>query len=122
MALNSVNLVGYAGKDPEVKFFETGTVKCSFSLAVNRRRKGEEDHPDWFDIELWGKTAEIAGEFVRKGSLVGVSGSLVFSRWQDRSTQEAKERPVIKGEQLDLLARPRTGGGDGQGIPDDEEF
>ncbi len=111
MLLNQVNLVGRAGRDPEVRYFETGTVLCTFTLAVNRiKRKSatadpQVDTPDWFDLEVWGKTAEIAGEYVRKGSLVGISGNLAFSRWADRSTQEAKERPVIKVDQLEFLGR-----------------
>lgn len=108
MSLNMVTLVGRAGRDPEVKFFETGSVKCTLTLAVNRlRRKGEADTPDWFDLELWGKTAEVAGEFVKKGSLIGVTGSLAFSRWQDKTTHEARERAVIKVDRLDLLGSKR---------------
>lgn len=53
MSLNLVTLVGRAGMDPEVRYFESGKVVCTFSLAVNRFRKGE-DKPDWFNLELWG--------------------------------------------------------------------
>ncbi|AGY56263.1 single-stranded DNA-binding protein [Gloeobacter kilaueensis] len=121
MSLNMVTLVGRAGRDPEIRYFESGTVKCSLTLAVNRlRRKGEEDKPDWFDLEIWGKTAEIAGEYVKKGSLIGVSGSLAFSRWTDKVTKEAKERPVIKVDRLELLGSRRDGGADSS--PDEEDF
>ncbi|GAB4217972.1 MAG: single-stranded DNA-binding protein [Synechococcales cyanobacterium] len=102
MSLNSITLVGRAGRDPEVRYFESGKVVCNFSLAVDRRRKGE-DKPDWFDLELWGRTAEVAGEYVRKGSLVGVQGSLSFERWKDRSTGEDRQKPVIKVDRLELL-------------------
>ncbi|BAC90428.1 single-stranded DNA-binding protein [Gloeobacter violaceus] len=105
--LNQVHLVGRAGRDPEVRYFESGNVLCTVTLAVNRiRRKGEqEDQPDWSDLEIWGKTAEIASEYVRKGSLIGISGALAFNRWSDRTTQQARERPVIKVDQLELLGR-----------------
>ena len=73
------------GGDPDVKYFESGTVKCSLTLAVNRRTKNS-DQPDWFNLEIWGKTAQIAADYVRKGSLIGVTGSLKFDRWQDRNT------------------------------------
>jgi len=124
MSLNMVTLVGRAGRDPEVKYFDSGSTKCSLTLAVNRqRRKGEEVPPDWFDLEIWGKTAEIAGDYVRKGSLIGVTGTLVFSRWQDKVTQEAKERPVIKVDRLELLGSRRdSGGGGGGSLPDDDSF
>ncbi|MDX2271138.1 MAG: single-stranded DNA-binding protein [Cyanobacteriota bacterium] len=102
MSLNTVTLVGRAGKDPELRYFESGKVVCNFTMAVNRRRKGE-DQPDWFDLEIWGRTAEIAGEYVRKGSLIGVTGSLKFDRWKDRQSGEDRQKPVISVERLDLL-------------------
>jgi len=102
MSLNSVTLVGRAGRDPEVRYFESGKVVCNFSLAVNRQRKGEEK-PDWFDLELWGRTAEVAGEYVKKGSLIGVQGSLTFDRWKDRSTGEDRQKPVIRVDRMELL-------------------
>ncbi|NJK63200.1 MAG: single-stranded DNA-binding protein [Synechococcaceae cyanobacterium SM2_3_1] len=102
MSLNMVNLVGRAGTDPEVRYFESGKVKCNFPLAVDRRRKGE-DKPDWFNIEIWGRTAEIAGEYVRKGSLIGIQGSLRFDHWKDKNTGEDWQKPVISVDRLDLL-------------------
>jgi len=102
MSLNLVTLVGRAGRDPEMRFFESGSSVCNLPLAVNRRRKGD-DKPDWFDLEIWGRTAEIAGEYVRKGSLIGVTGTLKFDRWKDRSTGEDRQKPVIRVERLDLL-------------------
>jgi single-strand DNA-binding protein len=123
MSLNMVTLVGRAGKDPEMRYFDSGKIKCALTLAVNRvKRKGDEDKPDWFDLEIWGKTAEIAGEYVRKGALIGITGSLSFSRWQDKTTQEAKERPVIKVDRLELLGSRRDSNGGGAEPPDDEDF
>ncbi|AGY58619.1 single-stranded DNA-binding protein [Gloeobacter kilaueensis] len=113
--LNQVNLVGRAGRDPEIRYFETGTVLCTLTLAVDRlRRKGTDEQPDWFDLEIWGKTAEIAGEYVRKGSLLGITGALTFSRWTDKTTQERRERPVIKVDQLELLGSRERRSGDSE--------
>jgi single-strand DNA-binding protein len=122
--LNLVTLVGRAGKDPEMRYFDSGKIKCALTLAVNRlKRKGEEDKPDWFDLEIWGKTAEITGEYVRKGSLIGITGSLSFSRWQDKTTQEAKERPVIKVDRVELLGSKRDSNSGESELPDgDEDF
>ena len=106
MSLNVVTLVGRVGGDPDVKYFESGTVKCSLTLAVNRRTKNS-DQPDWFNLEIWGKTAQIAADYVRKGSLIGVTGSLKFDRWQDRNTGSNRSKPVIKVDQLDLLGSKR---------------
>ena len=102
--LNSVVLVGRVGADPEIKYFETGRVKTTFSLAVNRPVKRTEgvDNTDWFRIELWGKQAEIANEYVRKGGLVGIEGRLEFNRWTDQSGQK-QEMPIISANNLRLL-------------------
>ena len=101
-----MTLVGRVGGDPDVKYFESGTVKCNLTLAVNRRSKNN-DQPDWFNLEIWGKTAQIAADYVRKGSLIGVTGSLKFDRWQDRNTGSNRSKPVIKVDQLDLLGSKR---------------
>ncbi|NJL87145.1 MAG: single-stranded DNA-binding protein [Leptolyngbyaceae cyanobacterium SM1_1_3] len=106
MSLNTVTLVGRVGGDPDVRYFESGSVKCSLTLAVNRPTS-RSDQPDWFNLEIWGRTAEIAANYVRKGSLVGITGSLKFDRWQDRSTGAARSRPVIKVDRLDLLGSRR---------------
>lgn len=115
--LNSVVLVGRVGADPEIKYFETGKVKTTFNLAVNRPVKRTEgvDSTDWFRIELWGKQAEIANEYVRKGGLIGIEGRLEFSRWTDAQGQK-HEMPLIAATNLRLLgnkneSRP-SGGGD----------
>ena len=106
MSVNVVTLVGRVGGDPDVKYFESGSVVCNLTLAVKRRSK-RDDQPDWFNLEIWGKTAEIAANYVRKGSLIGVSGSLKFDHWQDRSTGASRSKPVIRVDNLDLLGSRR---------------
>ena len=106
MSVNRINLIGRAGRDPEVKFFDSGKAKCTFSIAVDRRSSRSEE-PDWFELEIWGKTAEVAGNYVRKGKQVGIVGSLKFDRWQDKNTGEERSRPVILVDQLDLLGSNR---------------
>lgn len=106
MSLNVVTLVGRVGSDPDVKYFESGSVVCNLALAVNRRSSRDEK-PDWFNLELWGKTAEVAANYVRKGSLIGVSGSLKLEHWQDRSTGVDRSKPVVRVERLELLGSKR---------------
>ncbi len=106
MSLNVVTLVGRVGGDPDVKYFESGSVLCKLTLAVNRRTKNS-DQPDWFTLEIWGKTAQVAADYVRKGAQIGVTGSLKFDRWQDRSTGANRSMPVIRVDQLDLLGSKR---------------
>jgi single-strand DNA-binding protein len=110
--MNVVMLVGRAGRDPEMRYFESGRVKTTFSLAVNRPTKEKET--DWFDIELWGRQAEVAGEYVRKGSLIGVEGRLDFSRWTDDSGVR-HVKPYIHGSNLRLLGSKKDGMGDAGG-------
>ncbi len=120
MSLNVVTLVGRAGRDPELRYFESGNVVCNVSMAVNRRSKRDEK-PDWFELEMWGRTAEVAGDYVRKGKLFGVTGTLKFDRWKDRNTGEDRQKPVIRVERLELLGSrqdDRQSGGGGF----DEEF
>lgn len=106
MTINVVTLVGRVGADPEVKYFESGTVVCNLTLAV-RRRSSRDDKPDWFNLELWGKNAEVAANYVRKGSLIGISGALKLDHWQDRSSGAARSKPVVRVDRLDLLGSKR---------------
>ncbi|HEY9861084.1 MAG TPA: single-stranded DNA-binding protein [Candidatus Obscuribacterales bacterium] len=106
MSLNVVTLVGRVGGDPDVKFFESGSVVCNLTLAVDRRTRNS-DQPDWFNLELWGKTAQVAADYVRKGSLIGVSGALKFESWQDRNTGATRSKPVIRVDRLELLGSKR---------------
>ena len=106
MSLNVVNLVGRVGGDPDVKYFESGKVVCKLTLAVNRRSRNSEQ-PDWFNLELWDKTAEVAANYVRKGSLIGIQGALKIETWVDRTTGANRSKPIIKVERLDLLGSKR---------------
>jgi single-strand DNA-binding protein len=128
MGVNSITLVGRAGRDPEVKYFESGSVVANLTLAVNRRSR--DDEPDWFNLEIWGKQAQVAADYVRKGSLLGIIGSFKLERWTDRSSGEERSRPVIRVDRLELLGSRRDaesgggfqgGGGYGGGEPSGEE-
>ena len=105
MAINSVNLVGRAGRDPEVRYFESGTVVANLTMAVNRRNR--EDEPDWFNLEIWGKQAQVAADYVKKGSLIGISGSFKLDSWKDRNTGEDRNKPVVRVDRLELLGSKR---------------
>ncbi|NJR68997.1 MAG: single-stranded DNA-binding protein [Synechococcales cyanobacterium CRU_2_2] len=106
MSLNIVNLVGRVGGDPDVKYFESGSVVCNLSLAVNRPTRNN-DEPDWFRLEIWGRTAQVAADYVRKGSLIGVTGSLKLESWEDRNTGAKRTSPVVRVNRMDLLGSRR---------------
>ncbi|WP_094513922.1 single-stranded DNA-binding protein [Synechococcus sp. MW101C3] len=139
MGVNSVTLVGRAGRDPEVRYFESGSVVANLTLAVNRRSR--DDEPDWFNLEIWGKQAQVAADYVKKGSLLGIIGSFKLDRWTDRTTGEERTKPVVRVDRLELLGSKRDadqgayddggagggfggggyGGGFGGGEPSSEE-
>ena len=105
MGINSVTLVGRAGRDPEVRYFESGTVVANLTMAVNRRNRNDE--PDWFNLEIWGKQAQVAAAYVKKGSLIGITGSFKMDSWKDRNTGEDRNKPVVRVDRLDLLGSKR---------------
>ena len=80
-------------------------MKCTLTLAVNRLKR--DDPPDWFELEIWGKTAEIAANYVKKGGLIGIQGSIKIDTWSDRSSGANRSKPVIRVDKLDLLGSKR---------------
>ncbi|MCA1990653.1 MAG: single-stranded DNA-binding protein [Coleofasciculus sp. S288] len=103
LSINSIHLVGRVGVDPDVKYFESGSVLCKLSLAVDRRSRNTEQ-PDWFNLELWGKVAEVAANYVRKGKLIGIRGSLEIQEWTDRNDGSDRSKPIIRVAELELLS------------------
>lgn len=106
--MNTATIVGRAGQDAsEPKYFESGKIKTSFSLAVSRwDSKTKEEVTDWFNIEVWGKQAEFAGEYVKKGRQVVVDGKISISKWTDQSGEE-RERFLITANNVRLLGSKR---------------
>lgn len=107
--MNNITLVGRCGADPEVRYLESGKVVAELRLAVNRRSRDEE--PDWFNLKIWDKQAQVAADYVRKGSLIGVIGRLEMEKWTDRVSGEQRSKPVIVVGRLELLGpKPEAGG------------
>ena len=102
MEINTINLVGRAGREPDVRYFESGSIVANFTLAVNRRSRDEE--PDWFNLEIWGKQAQIAADYVKKGSLIGITGIFKIDSSKDKNTAEDRYKPVIRVDRLNLLS------------------
>src|SRR5687768_3992280 len=96
---NSVVIVGRLGQDPEIKYFESGSVKARFSIAVDRTFSRENRVTDWFTVEVWGRQAEFAGEWLKKGSLVSVTGQLEVNRYTDQAGNP-KEWPFIRANDV----------------------
>ena len=98
---NSITLVGRAARDPEVRYFESGTMVAKLTLAANRRSRG--DDPDLFNLEIWGKQAQIAADYIRKDHLIGIIGTLRIDCVIDRISDELHTRYVVLVDRLDLL-------------------
>jgi single-strand DNA-binding protein len=118
-SVNKVILIGNLGKDPEVKYTPQGTAVARFSLATNERYKdksGEwQDRTEWHNIVAWQRTAEIAGEYLKKGRTVYVEGRLRTDSWDDKETGQKKYRTEIVVSDLVLLGGGREAGDEGGG-------
>lgn len=109
--MNTATIIGRAGQDAEIRYFESGKVKSTFSLAVNRwDSKTKTEIPDWFNVEVWDKQAEIAGEYVKKGREIAVDGRISISKWTDQSGEE-RERYLIVANSIQFLGSKRDAEG-----------
>lgn len=117
--VNKVILVGNLGRDPEVRSTTSGQPVATFSLATNRRwndRQGNrQEETEWHQIVCWGRQAEVAGEFLRKGKQIYVEGRIQTRSWDDRQTGEKKYRTEIVCENFQMLGQRGDGGGGGYG-------
>ena len=101
--INIVNLVGSAVQSPKIHYFNSGKTLCKFSLLVKSNSDNDGALCESIDLELWNKTAEVAVKYVPKGRLIGITGSLKFSRWLDRKTGASRQQSVILVHQIHLL-------------------
>jgi single-strand DNA-binding protein len=106
MSLANISIVGNLVKPPELMHFSSGRTKTTMLVAVNsfgRPSRGG-DSADFYKVEVWGKLAELAGQYLAKGNQVAVSGRLLFDRWTDR---EGKPRmtPIVEASQLSLPSK-----------------
>ena len=112
-SVNKVILIGNLGKDPEVKFTPGGTAVAKFTLATNERYKdksGEwQDRTEWHNIVFYGRQAEIAGEYLKKGRQIYVEGRLQTRKWQDKEGQDRYTTEII-ADRMQMLGS-REGGG-----------
>ena len=105
--MNSTVIVGRAGQDAEIKYFESGKIRTTFSLAVNRwDSKTKSEVTDWFNIDVWDKQAEFAGEYIKKGRLGAVDGRIQTNKWKDASGEE-RERFLVVANNVRLLGSKR---------------
>jgi len=103
--LNKVTLIGNLGKDPEVRYTQGGTAVCNMRIGVTERRKEGDswkDQTEWFTIISFGKTAENAGRFLKKGRQVFVEGRLQTRSWEDKEGQTRYTTEVVANQMIFL--------------------
>jgi single-strand DNA-binding protein len=119
-SVNKVILVGNLGKDPEVKYTPQGTAVAKITLATNESYKDKggqwQERTEWHNVVLWQRMAEIAGEYLKKGSKVYIEGRLQTRSWDDKQTNQKKYMTeVVAGNMVLLGGRGEGGGGESQG-------
>ncbi|MCX6968340.1 MAG: single-stranded DNA-binding protein [Verrucomicrobia bacterium] len=124
--LNKVMLIGNITRDPEIRYTPKGTALTELTLAVNRRYtadNGEKrEEATFIDVTLWGKTAEVAAEYLKKGRPLFVEGRLRMETWDDKTTGQKRSKLTVVGENIEFLnAREGGGGGGGASREYDEE-
>jgi single-strand DNA-binding protein len=122
-SFNKVILLGNLTRDPEVRYTPKGTAVTELGMAVNRvytAENGEKREETTFvDVTLWGRTAEVAGEYLKKGRPVFIEGRLQLDTWDDQQSGQKRSKLKVVGEGLQLIGS-RPGGSGGGGGGDDE--
>ena len=122
--INKVILIGNLGRDPETRYTQSGSAITNVALATSEswkdRQTGEQqERTEWHRVVFFNRLAEIAGEYLKKGSKGYIEGSLRTRKWQDQSGQDRYSTEIVAGEMQMLDSR---GGGMSGGFPDDNEY
>ena len=117
-SFNKVILVGNLTRDPQVKYTTGGTAVAELGLAVSRQwfdkqSNTKKEETTFVDVTLWGRTAEIAGEYLAKGRPVLIEGRLQLDTWDDRETGQKRSKLKVVGENMTMLGSRGDGGGGG---------
>ena len=115
-SVNKVILIGNLGKDPETRFMPDGGAVTNCSIATTdswKDKNGEkQERTEWHRISFFGKLAEIAGEYLKKGSQVYVEGRLQTRKWQDKEGQDKYTTEIIADRMQMLGSKPRETSGE----------
>ena len=118
MSVNKVILVGRLGRDPETRYTSGGQAVANFSVATDETYKDKagdrQKRTEWHKIVVWGKQAEIAQQYLKKGSLVFIEGRIQSREWQDKEGQKRTSFEVVASN-FRMLGGRGDGGGSGSG-------
>lgn len=105
--VNKVIIVGNLGKDPEVKYMPNGNAVANFTVATSESWKDQQgvqqERTEWHNIVMYRRLAEIAGEYLKKGSKVYLEGKLQTSKWQDQQTGQDRYKTEINASEMQML-------------------
>ena len=119
--INTTIFTGHAAKQPELRIFESGSKKATFSVAVKPPyAKSKNDPPLWFDCEAWGAPAQVCADYISKGKEVYIQGSTKIERWQDKGTGSSRSKIVVLIEVMTLIG-PKTSSSNETDIETDTE-
>ena len=118
-SVNKVILIGNLTRDPEVRYTPKGTAVSDIALACNRVRTGDDgnriEEVTYVDVTLWGRQAELSGQYPSKGRPVYIEGRLQLDTWDDKNTGQKRSRLRVVGEVMQFLGGGQGGGNQGQG-------
>ena len=119
-SFNKVILIGNLTRDPQVRYTPGGMAVSDIGLAVNRtwfdkQTNQKKEDVTFVDVTLWGRTAEIAGEYLAKGKQVLIEGRLQLDSWDDKETGQKRSKLKVVGETMTMLGSRQEGGGGGGG-------
>ncbi|MXR69692.1 single-stranded DNA-binding protein [Shewanella sp. JBTF-M18] len=116
--VNKVILVGNLGRDPEVRYMPNGNAVANFTVATSESWKDQQgqmqERTEWHNIVMYRRLAEIAGEYLKKGSKVYLEGKLQTSKWQDQQTGQDRYKTEINVNEMQMLDSRGQGGQGGQ--------
>ena len=117
--VNKVMLLGNITRDLEVRYTPKGTAVCDLGMAVNRIRTGDNgeriEEVTYVDVTLWGRQAELVGQYLSKGRSVFIEGRLQLDQWDDKQTGQKRSRLRVVGENMQFIGGGGQGGGGNQG-------
>lgn len=113
--VNKAIILGMAGKDPEVRYTASGSAVASVSIATNEQWKDKQtgekqERCEWHNVTFFGKLAEIAGEYLKKGSQVYIEGKIQTDKWQDQNGQDRYTTKIIANEMQLIGGKPSDSG------------
>ncbi len=120
MSVNKVILVGRLGRDPETRYTSSGQAVCNFSMATDENykdRSGErQKRTEWHKIVVWGKQAEIAQQYLKKGSLIFLEGRIQSRQWDDKEGQKRTSFEIV-ANRFQMLGARADAAAAGAGAP-----